>query len=112
MFDVLPATARQEQVVARVELLELLREPWAITNELKDTGRVRVRVIEAIKGVHNGQLLIVEGRSNFCDQAFPLNDPRFESYMKSWRPYIAGRFEKTDDDEAVFRGLWIGNRRT
>src|SRR5262245_66314559 len=93
-FDTLPATAQQEQVVAKVELIELLREPWAITDDWKDTGRVRVRVIEAIKGVHDGQVFIVEGRPiPLCNQAFPRNDPRFEAHMKSWRPYVAGRFE-------------------
>jgi hypothetical protein len=114
-FDTLPATALQKQVVAKVELLELLREPWVTTDDWKDTGRVRVRVVEAIKGVHDGQVFIVEARSKFyfCDQAFPRNPPPwFEAHMKSWRPYIAGRFEKTGADEPVFRGNWVGDGRS
>jgi hypothetical protein len=111
-LDALPATAQQEQVIAKVELIELLREPWAITDDWKDTGRVRVRVVEAIKGVHEGQVFIVEGRYAFCDQAFPRDEPRFEAHMKNWRPYVAGQFEKTDAGEPVFRGMWLGDRST
>jgi hypothetical protein len=112
LLDTLPATAQQEQVVAKVELIELLREPWVTTDDWKDTGRVRVRVIEAIKGVHDGQVFIVEGRMHFCDQAVPRNAPPwFEAHMKTWRPYVAGQFVKTDADEPVFRGIWVGGRR-
>lgn len=60
-------------MVAKVELIELLREPWAITDDWKD----------ASKGVHDGQVSIVEGRHTFCDQAFPPNDPRFEAHRHS-----------------------------
>ncbi|MFH0298192.1 hypothetical protein AAFX91_13305 [Bradyrhizobium sp. 31Argb] len=105
LLDSLPAGARGEPVIARVEPIQLLRPPWVNGDDWTSTPLIRVRVIEAIKGVQEGQTFVVDSRGTSCDQAFPRNDPRFQAYMINWRPYIVGRFESSNSGE-VFRGAW------
>jgi hypothetical protein len=99
-FDALPKDAKYEPVVARIEIIELLRPiGTTIPDDWKYTARTRVRVVEAIKGVERDQTFIVEGRGTDCDDAFYRNEPKFETY------YIAGQFYRTGG-ETAFRGAW------
>jgi hypothetical protein len=106
VLNALPKGAELEQVVARVEVIELLKPSWVTSDDWKSTPRIRVRVVEAIKGVQQGQEFIVETGGTSCDQAFRRNEPKFETYRINWRPYIAGQFIRVDTGEAVFRGAW------
>jgi hypothetical protein len=63
-------------------------------------------VVEAIKGVQQDELFIVETGGTDCDDAFPRNEPKFETHRINWRPYIAGQFVRVDTGERVFRGAW------
>src|ERR1051326_296845 len=104
LLDTLPENAKFEPVVARVEIIELLRPIGStIPDDWKYTARIRVRVAEAIKGVERDQTFIIEGRGTDCDDAFPRGEPKFEAYISYWRPYIAGQFYQVDS-ETVFRG--------
>ncbi len=111
LLEALPATARSEPVVARVEPLELLDPPYSVPDDWKLTPRIRVRVVEAIKGVREGQTFVVDSRGTSCDQTFPRNNPKFHAYMTDWRPYIAGHFEPSNSGE-VFRGAWKRDMKT
>ena len=62
----LPATAQDEPVVAVVEAIELLPPPWKKDDHWEDSPRVRVRVVEAIKGVTEGQHFVVDGFQWSC----------------------------------------------
>jgi hypothetical protein len=112
VWNTLPAGAELEQVVARVEVIELLKPSWVTTDDWKSTHRIRVRVVDAIKGVQQGQTFIVETRGTSCDDTFPHNEPKFETYRINWRPYVAGQFIRGDTGEAVFQGAWITNPAT
>ena len=102
LLNALPPTAQNEPVIARVEPLELVdpqHPDWTFT------PLIRVRVVEAIKGVQQGQTFVVDSLGLSCDQDFPRYDPKFQARMTDWRPYIAGHFEFRNSRE-VFRGAW------
>jgi hypothetical protein len=111
LLNTLPLTAQNEPVVAQVEPIELLNPSWSIPEDWRSTPRIRVRVVEAIKCVHEGQTFVVDSLGTSCDQSFPRNNPRFQVYMANWRPYIAGHFEPSNSGE-VFRGAWKRDLRT
>jgi hypothetical protein len=86
--------------VAVVESIELVRPPWVKDDNWGFTPLVRVRVFEAIKGVQEGQLLVVDTGGTNCDQGFQQN--RFEK----GRFFVAGQFEVSGYGDIVFRGKW------
>lgn len=106
VLNTLPASAQLQEVVARIDVIEVLRPPWVKNDDWRYTHLIRVRVVEAIKEVQQNQTFLVETRGTSCDQAFPKNDPRFAAHMIVWRPYIAGQFEHSHSRLAVFRGAW------
>jgi len=112
----LPEEAKSEPVVARVEIIELLDpKQFVDPDHWKYTSRVRVRVVEAIKGVQQDETFVVETRGTDCDDAFPRDEPKFETYRSHWRPYIAGQFYGTNmhgESETVFKGAWRGDLTT
>jgi hypothetical protein len=112
VLDALPAAALLEEVIARVEVIELLRPPWIIVDDWKYTPMIRVRVVEAIKGVHEGQIFTLQTGGTSCDDAFPRNEPKFEAYAINWHPYVAGRLERAGSGEPIFRGAWKRDVKT
>jgi hypothetical protein len=110
VLESLPEEAKSEPVVARVEIIELLDPKQFIDpDHWKYTSRVKVRVVEAIKGVRQDETFVVETRGTDCDDAFPRDKPKFETYRSFWHPYIAGQFYGTNmhaESETVFKGAW------
>jgi hypothetical protein len=91
----LPTAANQEDIVAKVEILELLgwRAAWS------GASVVKARVVEGLKGVETGQVIIVLSRGSTCDQIFSLHDVGTQGY-------VAGSAERNQDGETVFVGAW------
>lgn len=108
----LPEDARNEPVVARVEPIELLRPPWKNDDDWGSTPWVRVRVIEAINGVNEGQTFVVDTRGSSCDQYFPRSEALFQAHLAGKRYYIAGQFEQSGYGDVVFDGAWKRDMRT
>jgi hypothetical protein len=103
LLNVLPADVASEQIVARVEIVEPLTPlvaSWKVTN------LIRVRVVEAIKGVRQGQTFKVDTGGTDCDQVFPRDFRTLLKTLHNRRPYIAGRFVADRSGKAVFRGAW------
>jgi hypothetical protein len=103
LLDKLPAAAQAEPVVAVVEAINLLPPPWAKDDNWGSTSRVRVRVVEAVKGVQEGQSLVVDTRGTNCDQRFLRNELQFQTDIAKRRFFIAGQFEVSG---SVFGGQW------
>jgi hypothetical protein len=93
----LPTAAYQENIVAKVEIVELLgwRPGWS------GASVVKTRVVDGLKGIETGQALIVLSRGSTCDQIFSLHDIGAQGY-------VAGNTEKSQDGETVFIGAWQG----
>jgi hypothetical protein len=106
LLDKLPTTAQAEPVVAVVEAIELLPPPWKKDDNWGDTPRVRVRVVEAIKGAQEGERFVVDTRGTTCDQSFTRNDLYFQTHVTNRRFFIAGQFEVSGHGDIVFGGLW------
>jgi hypothetical protein len=112
LLDKLPTATQAEPVVAAVEAIELLPPPWVKDGRWSSTPLIRVRVVEAVKGVQEGQVLVVDAIGTTCDQDFPRSESFFQSYLAKQRHYIAGRFEPSGYGDIVFRGAWkldLGN---
>jgi hypothetical protein len=109
LMSELPPTAQNEPVVARVEPIELLNPPWSTPENWKFTPRIRVRVVEAIKGVNEGQIFVVDTRGTSCDQYFERGE---QTYLAGKRYYIAGQFEQSGYGDVVFDGAWKLEMRT
>ena len=73
LLNELPANAQNEPIVAVVEAIELLPPPWKKDDNWEDTSRVRVRVVEAIKGVTEGQRFVVDTGGTSCEPSFSPN---------------------------------------
>jgi hypothetical protein len=97
----LPTTANQEDIVAKVEILELL--PWR--PGWSGSSVVKARVVEGLKGVETGQVIIVTSRGSMCDQVFSLHDIGTQGY-------VAGSTERTQGGETVFVGAWRWDMET
>jgi hypothetical protein len=106
LLDLLPAAAQAEPVVAVVEAINLLPPPWAKDDNWGSTPRVRVRVVKAIKGVQEGQSLVVDTRGTSCDQSFLRNELQFQTDIAKRRFFIAGQFEDSGYGDTVFGGQW------
>ena len=100
ILSFLPAAAHDEEIAARVEVIGLLPSPFPPWAGKDLTRRVKVRVVEAIKGVSIGQVFPVETSGEACDQLFS------QGYL-GWQGYIAGRFRISEAGETIF----IGPRR-
>jgi hypothetical protein len=105
----LPATAQDEPVVAVVEAIELLPPPWKKDDHWEDSPRVRVRVVEAIKGVTEGQHFVVDTQGTTCDQVFPRSGSYFHSHVMNRRFFIAGQFKASGYGDTVFSGRWLSD---
>jgi hypothetical protein len=103
LLETLPASALEEQIVAKVEVIEALKPRWV--TKWTYTPRVRVRVIEALKGVQVGQLVTLDSLGTTCDQMFSRQAIGMQGY-------IAGRIEQDQDGETVFAGQWQTDRLT
>src|SRR5262245_34871534 len=75
----LPAAAQTEPVVARIKILEVLRPTWVTTDDWSYSPRIRVLVVEAIKGVEARQVFVVDTIGTSCDQSFPRSHPNFKA---------------------------------
>jgi hypothetical protein len=106
LLDKLPTTAQAEPVVAAVEVIELLPPPWKKDDNWGSTPRVRVRVVEAIKGVQEEQRFVVDTRGTNCDQYFTRNELYFQTHVANRRFFIAGQFEVSGYGDTVFGGQW------
>jgi len=108
LLRTLPDAARAEPVVAAVEAIELL--PPSLARKENDgwgsSPLVRVRVVEAINGVQEGQILVVDAIGSSCDQVFRRSEAYFRSYLAK-RHYIAGKFEANGNGDIVFHGAWV-----
>ncbi len=98
LLNHLPATAQQEEIVARVEVIEPL-PPSPTVQGFWFTHLVHVRVVEPVKGIANGADLIVNTRDTLCDQ-------NFTEKTKGQRGYVAGRLQKQPDGSMHFTGRW------
>jgi hypothetical protein len=94
----LPATAQQDEIVAKVEIIELLPYQPGWTGS-QPTTRVKVRVVEAIKGVHPGQTMLVQTRGTSCDQVLSRDDLGRQAY-------VAGGMRASETGETVLKGAW------
>jgi hypothetical protein len=95
VLPTLPTAANQEDIVAKVEIVELL--PWR--PGWSGASVVKTRVVEGLKGIETGQVLIVLSRGSSCDQRFSLHDIGRQGY-------VAGSTERNQDGETVFVGAW------
>jgi hypothetical protein len=98
LLDTLPEELTSAQIVARVEIVEVLKPSWPGSSNM-----ARVRVVEPIKGVAAGQTFKVDTGGTDCDQF--LSTPALDPRLQNWRPYIAGTFVSSAG-EAIFRGAW------
>lgn len=104
----LPTKADEQEVVAQVEVLEVVewskpRHPTMLPDRPPNPLRaknIRVRVVEAMKGVHVGDEFVVDIYDTSC-AASSVPDGQ-----SKWRPYIAGSFRKSSDGSLIFRGAW------
>jgi len=106
LLDTLPAAARAEPVVAAVEAIELLPPPWVKGDGWGSTPLIRVRVVEAINGVQQGQVLVVDAIGTSCDQDFRRSETYFQTHLAKRRHYIAGELEANGYGDIVFHGAW------
>lgn len=97
LLDQLPPQAEQNEIVARVEILQTL-PPFPDLIDWHFTHRVKVRVIEPVKGTSAGQEFVVNMRGTSCDQ-------NATGKIVGRRYSIAGRIEKADGIEQ-FTGRW------
>jgi hypothetical protein len=90
----LPATANQQDVVAKIKVIELLWRDSSIY-----TSRARVQVIKAIKGTEDGTVILVETGGGSCDDVFSQR-------TLGTQAYIAGRMTTNAPGERIFEGRW------
>src|SRR5262245_9859400 len=97
LLDSLPARPWQHDIVAKVEVIELLKPRFPQWAQQGVTSLVKVRVVTPIKGVRTGQIFTVDTLGTSCGQ---------EVYQDQigWRAYIAGRFQAGETGESVFSG--------
>jgi hypothetical protein len=88
----LPKTAQQEEVVARVEVVELV-------NPGERSSRAKVLVVQAIKGAEVGQVFVVEAGLGTCAVQF---GPKSIGLQR----YIAGHFIQWEGT-TLFVGSWL-----
>ena|SRR3990170_5263070 len=100
LLPLLPGNALEDPIIARVEVVELLKSPLTEKTASKYTSRAKVRVIVAIKGVQQGQeLTITTGGDGPCDQAF-------SEESLSQQGYISGQFGVLEGSP-IFYGPWM-----
>ncbi|QPF86076.1 hypothetical protein IC762_07180 [Bradyrhizobium genosp. L] len=100
----LPMKWESKPLVARVEPLELVRPFGAQDDSWSDTGRIRVRVVEALKGLEEGQIFVVQTSwDGQCGWSFPNDKTKFEEFAKR-SYYIGGEFQ-------VFGGFVVSDFR-
>jgi hypothetical protein len=103
----LPPKAHEQPVVARIQILEVLKPQGDFVKEnWRHSDRVRVRVTEGIKGVHDGQIFLVDTGGTSCGQL--IRREAVEA-LNSGPLFIAGGFEKSHTGEPIFRGSWGWN---
>jgi hypothetical protein len=85
----LPATANQEDVIAKIEVIELVA--W----------RAKVRVVAAIKGTARDHVIVIDNDGSTCDLIFSGH-----SLGVGVQAYIAGRMTTNAQDESIFEGRW------
>jgi hypothetical protein len=93
----LPATADREDVIAKIEVIELVEQPWPANSDY--TSLARVRVIQAIKGTEDGKVILVATGGGSCDDVFSQR-------TLGTQAYIAGRITTNARGEGIFEGRW------
>lgn len=104
LLNQLPPSAKQQQVVAKVELIKLD----------KDNQSASVRVVDAIKGVKKGEVikLVTTGSScSWLSQHHRFgNGSGVDKLHASGIFYIAGDWKQRESQQ-VFSGAWRNNQR-
>ncbi len=111
----LPAKWESKPLVARVQPLELVRPSWARDDNWFSTRRIRVRVVEALKGFSEGEIFVVQvgwGDSR-CSESY--DKTTFEELAKGTY-YVGGDFQtiggfagqnfRIIGGERVFSSFW------
>ncbi|MCK1391495.1 hypothetical protein [Bradyrhizobium sp. 1] len=113
----LPTRWESKPLVARVQPIELVRPNWAHDDSWRETGRIRVRVIEALKGFNEGQVFTVQTGwdGERCGWHFPNDKAKFEEFAKN-NYYVGGEFRtiggfagqdfRMIGGEEVFMSFW------
>ncbi|MCC8966184.1 hypothetical protein H8A95_28635 [Bradyrhizobium sp. Pear76] len=114
----LPTKWESKPQVARVQPLELARPSWARDDSWPATGRIRVRVVEALKGFNEGQIFVVQigWDEDRCGQRFLNDKAKFDEFAKGTY-YVGGHFEtiggfagqdfRIIGGETVFVSFWL-----
>lgn len=94
MSPKLPAKWESKPLVARVQPLELVRPSWARDDNWLSTGRIRVRVVEALKGFSEGEIFVVQvgWDEDRCGERFLNDKAKFEELAKGTY-YVGGDFQ-------------------
>ncbi|WP_342711758.1 hypothetical protein AAFG13_08635 [Bradyrhizobium sp. B124] len=108
LLDRLPSTALKQSVVAVVEPIDLLPPRWAEGDAWGTTPLVKVRVLEAVQGVSEGQTFVVNLGGWMCGGLVSRNSLLVAGKRHF---YIAGQFASTDKGDVEFVGKWVGNKR-
>ncbi|WP_420964909.1 hypothetical protein [Bradyrhizobium sp. B120] len=107
-LDRLPSSALTQSVVAVIEPIELLPPRWAEGDAWGTTPLVKVRVIEAVQGVSEGQTFVVNIGGWMCGGKVSRNSLLV---VEKRHFYITGQFASTDKGDVEFVGKWVGNER-
>ncbi|MBR0872273.1 hypothetical protein JQ633_18050 [Bradyrhizobium tropiciagri] len=117
MSPKLPTRWESKSLVARVQPLKLVRPDWAHDDSWRETGRIRVRVIEALRGFNEGQIFVVRTgwEGDRCGRLFPNDKAKFEEFAKGTY-YVGGDFRtiggfagqdfRVIGGEKVFLSFW------
>ena len=97
LLPALTTTADREDVIAKIEVIELVEQPWPASSDY--TSRARVRVIQAIKGTEDGKVILVTTGGGSCDEVFSQR-------TLGTQTYIAGRMKTNARGERIFEGSW------
>lgn len=104
LMAAVPAEGWNEAIVAKVEVVELLPDPFNPAGG-SNFRRVRAKVVEAFKGVRIGEMLTISTGLSSCSQRIDGAAWRAASADKR-QHYIAGTM-LPHNGETVFVGAWI-----
>ncbi|MCP3372631.1 hypothetical protein [Bradyrhizobium cajani] len=95
LLDAIPPVAKESEVVARVEILEVhIRE----LPGLRPFHVARARVLQSVRGTSDGQTVDIYAEPSSCGGGLNQNDV-------GRKGFIAGRFQPIAD-QTFFSGSW------